>query len=602
MNNQNESIWNLIKRKDFLFVTAAVCVLIGFVYFIIYSNYSSQKQQRDSLLSAFQQNIQTSLDKTEQLFQARKIEINYLAQSEFIEVYFANKALQMTMRYGLYASIQNISDHFQSFITETKVKNQNIYSRLALYETETGEILVDTSSETISAKIINLVSKNYAKGDRSTIFYHCGCKHMAQCVVITPILFKERFAGIIIGWIAPDFLNSAFIVPGVSSTELTVLLDGQDVIYSNRDLTKNEQTFLINTPHPKDLTHSLVEPKIYYPPNSSDGMFTVLTSIPDTHLQLFYALAETEIIGNGHPKDLLLALATMAFLLLGGFILILKMNMTNIFLKIRMEEARKNSILIEKNNRELEKEITERKKIEVELQTTHSQLLHSGKLSAIGKLSGSIAHEFNNPIQGIMNILSGIKQRVPMPSEELNLMEMAQEECRRMKDLIASLQGFYRPTEKEKKDVDIEKIIDAVLLINKKDFINRGLGVKTNWLPQPTFIFASEDQMKQVFFNLLQNAAEASSAGDCITISCRTEENEIVITVEDTGAGIHPDEMQHIFDPFFTNKAHVKGTGLGLSISYGIIKDHNGKITVDSQLGTGTVFSLTFPITRQKNE
>jgi len=109
------------------------------------------------------------------------------------------------------------------------------------------------------------------------------------------------------------------------------------------------------------------------------------------------------------------------------------------------------------------------------------------------------------------------------------------------------------------------------------------------------------DQIKQVFLNLLNNAAAACHGEGTITIQTEVKKEAVVVMIYDTGVGIKPEDRNHIFDPFFTTKPEVKGTGLGLSVSYGIIKEHGGQITVDSAPGKGTTFSVILPIGGENN-
>ncbi|MFP3983441.1 MAG: PAS domain S-box protein [Desulfurivibrionaceae bacterium] len=230
-----------------------------------------------------------------------------------------------------------------------------------------------------------------------------------------------------------------------------------------------------------------------------------------------------------------------------------------------------------------------------ELELTHKQLLQAEKLSAIGSLSASIAHEFNNPLQGIMSIIRGLKKRASLEKEDAELVNTAIKECERLRDLIKSLQEFNRPTSGKYELVDIHETIDHILLLSKKDHQNRGITVETRYDKDIPKIRAVEDQIKQAFLNLIQNAAEACSRGDTITISTENRKEEVVISIADTGIGIDPRNMEHIFEPFFTTKSELRGTGLGLAISYGIIKAHNGDIEIESEPGKETVFTLHLP-------
>ncbi|MBC8316883.1 MAG: PAS domain S-box protein [Desulfobulbaceae bacterium] len=236
------------------------------------------------------------------------------------------------------------------------------------------------------------------------------------------------------------------------------------------------------------------------------------------------------------------------------------------------------------------------KEAQDQLEKTREQLLHSEKLSAIGRLSASIAHEFNNPLYGIMNVLSGIQKRSPLSDEDRQLANLALKECNRIKFLISELQQFNRPSSGVKEYFDIHKAIDDILLFHNKEFKNRKMLVKKEYGPEVPQIRAVPDQIKQVLVNLFNNAGDAMpSEGGQVVITTRFDNNTISIIVKDNGNGILPENMGKIFEPFFTTKPAVKGTGLGLPVSFGIIKSHGGNITVESTPGQGATFTVILP-------
>lgn len=246
-----------------------------------------------------------------------------------------------------------------------------------------------------------------------------------------------------------------------------------------------------------------------------------------------------------------------------------------------------------KAHNELEQRVQERT---LELQKTHEQLLHAEKMSAIGNLSASIAHEFNNPLQGVMGIVRGVKRRVELSKDDQELVDLAITECNRMKDLIKSLQDFNRPTSSRKAPMNIHAALDSILLLAKNKFQTKKITVEKKYQENLPQIMAVADQLKQVFLNLLNNASDACSQGGDITIETDRLDNNVVIRFHDTGCGITAENKEHIFEPFFTTKTTMKGTGLGLSVSYGIIKEHKGEITAESDPGKGTTFSVILPI------
>jgi PAS domain S-box-containing protein len=260
-------------------------------------------------------------------------------------------------------------------------------------------------------------------------------------------------------------------------------------------------------------------------------------------------------------------------------------------------EEQKNREALEKVHEELEKRVRERT---LELQKSHEQLLHSEKLAAVGSLSASIAHEFNNPLQSVMTIIKGIGQYVPLEKKEEKLIALALQECDRMKNLVANLRDFYRPTSGIMALVDLHESIDALLLISKKDHKLRNITIVKKYADHMPRIMVVADQLKQVFLNLLNNAADACEGGGVITITTEAIGEKVVVHIEDTGGGISSANIDHIFEPFFTTKPALKGTGLGLSVSYGIIKKHGGHIDVKSEPGKGSKFSVFLPVKYQE--
>jgi len=244
-------------------------------------------------------------------------------------------------------------------------------------------------------------------------------------------------------------------------------------------------------------------------------------------------------------------------------------------------------------NYDLERRVERRTR---ELQETQRQYLHAEKLAAIGRLSASIAHEFNNPLQGIMSILNGLKKRAILEEEDRELLNAAIDESKRIKDLISSLREFNRPSSGRKVVMDVQKSIDSLLLLQESDFRSKRIAVVLNYAERLPQIMAVQDQIEQVFLNLLANAADACPpSGGVITISTRREDQRVAVAISDTGIGIRPEQMDLLFQPFYTTKPEVKGTGLGLSICYGIVQHHQGEIRVESQPGKGSTFTVVLP-------
>ncbi|MEE8260650.1 MAG: ATP-binding protein, partial [Nitrospinaceae bacterium] len=236
-----------------------------------------------------------------------------------------------------------------------------------------------------------------------------------------------------------------------------------------------------------------------------------------------------------------------------------------------------------------------------DLESTHLQLLHAEKLSATGKMAASMAHEFNNPIFSIRNVLEKIMRRVQMDDNNKRFVELAIQECDRVTMLIRKVLDFHSPSTDEKEWMDVHESIDDMILLIQKKFSMRDIRLVKEYGADMPRIEVVPDQFMQVVLNILQNAEEAiPEGGGRITITTSATNGEAQIKIKDTGTGISSQVMKNIFDPFFTTKPSVKGAGLGLSVTYGIIKKHKGEILVDSLPGRGATFTVCLPI-KQEN-
>jgi len=248
------------------------------------------------------------------------------------------------------------------------------------------------------------------------------------------------------------------------------------------------------------------------------------------------------------------------------------------------------------SNEELKKEIIERQRAEKTLKNTYKQLLHSEKLAALGKLSASFAHEFNNPLTVVIRSLDHISDTLHLDKNNQKLFHSVNKECVRMASMVQKLLDFHKPSSGEIEHVDIHTLIDEILLLQESALNKKSIKFKKHYAPQMPKIRMVPDQIKQVLLNLVQNAEEAITGEDgMITISTENTGDQIKIKIQDSGAGIPPQNLESVFDPFFSTKKNQQGMGLGLSISFGIAQAHGGILKVESEPSAGTTFTLALP-------
>ncbi len=222
------------------------------------------------------------------------------------------------------------------------------------------------------------------------------------------------------------------------------------------------------------------------------------------------------------------------------------------------------------------------------------------KLRSFGLLAAGVAHDVNNPISWILLNLEYLQQNIEtMDHTELNnLLTESIYGAERIKDIVSNLKGISRFTEQEVKPVDLHQILDTVLMVLAHETRLRAT-IEKKYAAHLPAIVANESKWYQVFMNLIMNAVQAIPEGDLahqkISITTRVDGKKIRIDITDTGVGIDPIHLPQIFEPFFTTKSMGEGTGLGLSISQEIVHAYGGKITVKSQLGKGSTFSVVIP-------
>lgn len=259
------------------------------------------------------------------------------------------------------------------------------------------------------------------------------------------------------------------------------------------------------------------------------------------------------------------------------------------------------SIVYDENRQEMATvgifmDLSERLEMERRLKTTQDQLLQSEKLVAVGRLTSQIAHELNNPLYGIMNTLELMKTEISPANNRRKILEMALSETVRLSELLHKMLTFSKPDQKEKQPVDVNTIIDEILLLHEKQFIENNIIISSDFTDGLPLVWASKNQLRQVFLNMFLNARDAMPDGGRLTVKTVIEDGEIAIEIADTGIGIKKENINNIFDAFFTTKSGMKGVGLGLSVCYGFIKEHGGDIQVTSEQGVGTCFRITFPV------
>jgi len=226
------------------------------------------------------------------------------------------------------------------------------------------------------------------------------------------------------------------------------------------------------------------------------------------------------------------------------------------------------------------------------------KVMESEKLALIGQLSANVAHELNNPLQGIVAYSHLLLERTPCEDPRTESLEKIVGQANRCRDIIRGLLDFSRQRKPDKTLCNVNYIIQECISLVKNQALFLNIEIVEDFQIDLPMIVADPSQLERVFMNMIINAAEAMDGNGQLVLRTHSTQEDRFVVVEfvDTGTGISEENKEKIFDPFFTTKDVGHGTGLGLAISYGIIKSHKGTISVESEVGKGATFKIGFPL------
>ena len=227
---------------------------------------------------------------------------------------------------------------------------------------------------------------------------------------------------------------------------------------------------------------------------------------------------------------------------------------------------------------------------------------YTSKMATIGRLAASVAHEVNNPMAiinekaGLLKDLIGSSPGYPNREKILHSLDGIIRSVERCGTVTHRLLGFTRRLKSRREQIHLPALVSEVLGFLEKEAMHRSVDIRTDFAPEAPPIMSDRGQLEEVLLNILNNAFAAVQDGGRITVGVSSEQDDrVLLSVEDDGCGISEDDLKHIFEPFFSTKGEF-GTGLGLSITYELIHKLGGRISVSSQSGQGTRFTVALPI------
>ena len=536
-------------------------LLLAYIVYLLFSNYSSQKDIRLSAEVRLADQTAKQAASIGYFISERRHDIEQIARSPGVISFFENKALGMSMKYGLRATLIQTEQEFSRLLDTKTIIGQPLFSRLLFCDTD-GHILVEDKRIVAGKKI----AKNQSVAITETLLKWDSNTDFNGIFISIPVLFKHKNVGTITGWIR--------IVP-----LLKQIISCHDLTHRDCIFFDGKQLYSSAAVHQ---TISITIPKRPYKPQSitQNGTLFALAPIPSTPFDLVHSLPSNEVFGHTNPRQQLIgigAVIVMLLICLMGYLRYL-----------------------------------DRKRIRTAFEESEERLRQSEKMDSIGKLAGGIAHDFNNMLAAILGAAELIEIKLPSEDtgshEMINLIKGA---ARRSAELTRNLLTFSRQQKTGSTLMDIHNIINDALAMLKLT-LDKQIKLATKLEAETTSLIGDPSQIQNAILNLGINARDAMHEEGTLTIStkniifdqvyCSTSSFDlspgkyIEIEVSDTGSGISKEIQKRIFEPFFTTKGHGNGTGLGLAAVYGSICMHGGAISVYSEPGTGTVFHIYLPM------
>lgn len=233
-----------------------------------------------------------------------------------------------------------------------------------------------------------------------------------------------------------------------------------------------------------------------------------------------------------------------------------------------------------------------------QLEESFLKLRRADRLSAVGQLTASLAHEIRNPLGSIEGAVD-IVERSANEERRREFLGIIKKEVKRLNGLLSNLLDFSRPRDPQIKQARIENIVRSVWDLTSHTAHQLGIRLECDIEPTTALIECDPEQITQALLNVTLNALQATPAGGSVLVSVGQQDEVILIRVKDEGGGIAADDQERIFDPFYTTKEH--GTGLGLPISHQIVTQHRGRITVERNSEVGMTFTLALPVTQHRS-
>jgi signal transduction histidine kinase len=582
-----------------------VAILLVYVSFLLTTNYTSQTNQEHIILEQFHSENSWRATMVSYFFNDRRQDMLNLASSREIDVFFENRALGMSMEYGMRQSLPPIKERFNALLSHHRINEEMIYLQIVLLD-ENGELLVRAAAPGSYIKLPADTKQLREPGYRSSAVI--ADEHNRAILISTAYFFKGKYSGQIVAWIDPDYLAHQIIIPRDTSDRKTILVDD----------TKRISFPAASWPIIDVMDRSKGQPIRFEekgPTGTLQSMIGLSIPVKDTPFSLVTVASANAVLGKLEPRGLLIGMGILAIAIISGGIYIVRTMTRSLLLRARLEASLWHEQEVREKNLQLEKEVADRKRAEEEREQLIGQLREvNKKLQSLDSMKTNfismVSHELRTPLTSIKAFVELLLIKRSMPEErKVKLLSTINVETDRLARLISDLLDLARIEAGSMKwqlvDVSIEDLIRHVLTNMEALFASKGLSLTTVFIPPLSRFLGDHDRLVQVVTNILSNAAKFTPSGGAIHIAVRQENDplaQIVVEISDTGIGMSAADLDLIFEKFHRSyddrKVSTEGTGLGLAITRQIVEQHGGRIWAASTYGKGSTFTFTIPLQR----
>ena len=590
--------------KSRLLIYTAATLLVVYLVLLLGTTFQSQGQLNRAARQSLSFELEKRASALSYFYSERRADIERLATDNALSVFFSNRALGMSMEYGLRASLLTMRQLAAAMVDTRRLDGAPIYRRLVIQDLE-GEILVDKGQDSGGAVFWDEASATetaspellVTSGPEPRVYVRATVRH------------RETPVAVILALIDQEVVSDRLVRSLSEGEPQGIRLMARGVPETESPPTDSRLAAWVERLPPGWIEHL---PERLVAPVSEPQPERLAEPIADTPFELVFTGDPQQAAGILASRLYFYALAFLALGLLGLLAFMAVQIQTRETALISSRDA-----LAEANAR---------------LLASQRQLVQSEKMASLGTLAAGVAHEINNPmgfIQGNLSTLDEYQRVLRGLVEEYRVLVESRAESepelqrrwgerlggedidflledieslvadslegsRRVAAIVAGLRSFAHSSESRDESVDIDECVRAALTI-----ANNELKFKADVVYDPVVlpsIRGNTAQITQVLVNLLVNAAQAIEDRGQIHVETEVEGRFVIVRVRDTGGGIEPQHLDQLFTPFFTTKPVGSGTGRGLSISQGLVESHGGHIQVESEPGRGSRFSVHLPI------